>query len=423
MADTSHIDLASTLLGKTRIEDNPSRATNTVLYTGTATTDSADGSVTVDLDGDVVEADDAQDTSTGDEPAGVEIDTDADVRAGDIVAVAFSGKDNTARTMRVIGALGGGDRTRAEINTVSSEVSNVFTSLEQYNDYFQLSINTVNQDLTERIDSADANLANTNAALNEEINTRKSYMQFGETSGNPTLVLGSTDSKAKAALTNQELDFTYEDQIKASVGQDGMSMPKATISDSLQIGEWMWFPRSNGNLSLKWVGNGAENLLTGTQTFDGFYTANDVSLVNWTDDGTTYQGCKVLYTHAMATGATKDYNADVGIYTFSVWAKRDATDNDATESERTVSIYAVSDDGRLPQAVVDPASAVLFSDASKHGWARYSLTFNVTTAGILTPCVRKANQAELTSNLYIAGYMLERGAVAHVWASAPADSE
>ncbi|MGN0034650.1 MAG: hypothetical protein ACI364_02855, partial [Coriobacteriales bacterium] len=101
-------EVASALAGRGRMEVSGRSVTSIV--TGTATSDSADGSVMVDMGGNTVSGDGSQ---------SVPIATTASIKEGDTVQVALSGPDGTAKGTMVIGAAGGGDRMQGEIDAVS----------------------------------------------------------------------------------------------------------------------------------------------------------------------------------------------------------------------------------------------------------------------------------------------------------------
>lgn len=104
------VQLSQKLFGRTSRSDDEIK---TDVVVGTAKSDSKDGYVTVDIGGATLSADDSQ---------FVQIATTADIREGDQVEIALTGKSNTPRGALVTGAYGGGDRTRAEIDAMVSFV-------------------------------------------------------------------------------------------------------------------------------------------------------------------------------------------------------------------------------------------------------------------------------------------------------------
>lgn len=96
------LETARSLMGAMRMEKSESQSpTKTTTVTGVATSDSADGVVTVNLEGDSVTYDDVQE---------IEVNTTVRVKEGDSVMISLVGADGTAKTPTVIGIVGGGDR-------------------------------------------------------------------------------------------------------------------------------------------------------------------------------------------------------------------------------------------------------------------------------------------------------------------------
>jgi hypothetical protein len=108
------IEKAALLFGKgQQIKQGAAHSANVTTLTGTATGDSVDGIVTVDLGGMTISDEDMQ---------AIELPTTCDVREGDTVQVQVSGADGTAKNLLVTGVIAGGDRTRAEIAAAIMQV-------------------------------------------------------------------------------------------------------------------------------------------------------------------------------------------------------------------------------------------------------------------------------------------------------------
>lgn len=90
------------------------QSTNVHAATGVAHGDSSDGRVLVDMGGVSI---------TGDGSQYVSVPTMADVRDGDEVHVELVGADGTAKSMVVTGVVGGGDRTRVDVDNAVSDAS------------------------------------------------------------------------------------------------------------------------------------------------------------------------------------------------------------------------------------------------------------------------------------------------------------
>lgn len=102
-----NIEKAAVLLGKyAKPKQGAAHSANVTTLTGTATGDSVDGIVTVDLGGMTISDEDMQ---------AVELPTTCDVREGDTVQIQVSGADGTAKNLLVIGVIGGGDEQKKEI--------------------------------------------------------------------------------------------------------------------------------------------------------------------------------------------------------------------------------------------------------------------------------------------------------------------
>ena len=71
------------------------------------------------------------------------------------------------------------------------------------------------------------------------------------------LALGSSDSPAQMRLTNSQLQFLYQDEVMAHMGSDALHISNADVTSALTLGDWAVVPRSNGNLSVKWMGGEA----------------------------------------------------------------------------------------------------------------------------------------------------------------------
>ena len=97
-------------LDKTKSATN---STNVTMISGVAMSDSADGSVTVNLDGYTI--------SDKDEQA-VEIPTTVSVKEGDLVQISMVGADGTAKSMLVTGVIAGGDRMQEQIDSLVANV-------------------------------------------------------------------------------------------------------------------------------------------------------------------------------------------------------------------------------------------------------------------------------------------------------------
>lgn len=290
----SELDIAMALTGRRRAEDGSYGRELSTTVVGVATSDSSDGTVRVDLGGESVTQDDVQE---------VEVPTTVEVREGDQVRVTLDGVPGSGRRPTVTGVVGGGDRTRADVDNAVSDASqavdtagkaaddaatakqsadaamteakdakstatdaqdkaqqaqeqvvDVSTRLDQNTDNLTATIESKVALVQQDVDSNTNDVSELNKRLTSEIKTRRSFMRFSEESSDPTLTLGQTDSPAQVKLTNKQLQFLYLNTVVAYMSGDALLINNAKILQQLQLGGFAFVPRDNGNLAFKWVG-------------------------------------------------------------------------------------------------------------------------------------------------------------------------
>lgn len=276
----SELDIAMALTGRRRAEDGSYGRELSTTIVGVATSDSSDGSVRVDLGGESVTQDDVQE---------VEVPTTVEVREGDQVRVTLDGVPGSGRRPTVTGVVGGGDRTRTDVDNAVSDASQAVDTAGKAEDTAKdaksaatdaqtkvqeveervldvsARLDTNASDITATIDSkvalvrqgVDSNTSDVkdlNTRLTDEIKARQSFMRFSEESSDPTLTLGQTDSPAQVKLTNKQLQFLYLNTVVAYMSGDALLINNARVLQQLILGGFAFVPRENGNLALKWVG-------------------------------------------------------------------------------------------------------------------------------------------------------------------------
>lgn len=120
--------LASKLYGGNRLEVSASLASvSTDTYTAIATSDSADGSVSIVISDDVTQPDEWQDGDLTEADLGtsIEVPTTVAVKAGDRVLVTASGAE-TINTMVVTGVVGRGDEQQGQIDAATIAADDAF---------------------------------------------------------------------------------------------------------------------------------------------------------------------------------------------------------------------------------------------------------------------------------------------------------
>ena len=153
------VELANMLLGVESTKKAASKIKTSAIV-GTAHSDSHDGYVLVDLGGDVISVDGKQYVSLA---------TTSDVRAGDKVYVMLRGADGTAMGATVIGAAGGGDRTKgdiAEAKTIAQNAETKVNAVKATADTHESQIDAIQKDIEAYKKSATATYA-TKTEVNE----------------------------------------------------------------------------------------------------------------------------------------------------------------------------------------------------------------------------------------------------------------
>lgn len=115
-------ELAKILLGKKNNEGTNEKEKSSVMATGTATSNSSNGKVMVDMGGDTISYDDGQ---------SVEVDTNISVKAGDVVQVLLTGATGTSKYPVVIGVIGRGDEQNAEIQQAKTTAEKASEKAEE----------------------------------------------------------------------------------------------------------------------------------------------------------------------------------------------------------------------------------------------------------------------------------------------------
>nr|DAT75380.1 MAG TPA: Neck appendage protein [Caudoviricetes sp.] len=149
-----------------------------------------------------------------------------------------------------------------------------------------------------------------------------------------------------------------------------------------------------------------QNLFKGTKGFSGDWKN---MAAGWKKHSDKYQGCDVLFKNNSWNGIGQEFDAKIGeIYTFSLWMKSDWKND-------TVNFYA-NRNGSVEKGWGVPSET---SVAITNEWQRYSFTFKITADGFIFPRVERPNQ---NTNLYVAGFKLEKGSYATPYTEAPEET-
>lgn len=131
-------------------------------------------------------------------------------------------------------------------NTVQNQATDIANKVS--NDDYTGYVNAINKNLSDIQDSQQ----HLSDSVNNEIKLRESYIQFGQDESNPYMDMGNSSSPNKMRLTNTKLSFTSNNIEVASVSNDKMRISNAEVLQSLRIGNFVWQPRSDGHMALKY---------------------------------------------------------------------------------------------------------------------------------------------------------------------------
>lgn len=136
------------------------------------------------------------------------------------------------------------------INDLTNAVQNQATDIANKvsNDDYTGYVNATNKNLSDIQDSQQ----HLSDSVNNEIKLRESYIQFGQDASNPYMDMGNSSSPNKMRLTNTKLSFTSNNIEVASVSNDKMRISNAEVLQSFRIGNFVWQPRSDGHMALKY---------------------------------------------------------------------------------------------------------------------------------------------------------------------------
>lgn len=136
------------------------------------------------------------------------------------------------------------------MNDLTNAVRNQATDIagKVSNDDYTGYVNATNKNLYD-IRSSQQHLSD---SITNEISLRESYIQFGQDESNPYMDMGNSSSPNKMRLTNTKLAFTSNNIEVASVSNDKMRISNAEVLQSFRIGNFVWQPRSDGHMALKY---------------------------------------------------------------------------------------------------------------------------------------------------------------------------
>ncbi len=288
------LGIAASLVGMSRRAAARSAVGRTSTYAGTAVSDSANGTVTVEVNGMVTgsatevaeHADGATSPLTlpgepvegsvsvvladGSQAApkvagstvswdggkatvswrrevlgsGAELPTSPSVRSGDQVRVQV-----VNGVPMVVSVAGSGDRAKTAIEQTAKDISAEVSARTEHGE----KLDSRTSKLEKTADSFESRLS---ATESESGNTKafvESWMrQSMDASGNPVLTLGTSANSFAAQMSNSELAFLVNGQRQVWLGV-GSTHVRDLVTNKADIGDWRW-SETDGHLTLGYIG-------------------------------------------------------------------------------------------------------------------------------------------------------------------------
>lgn len=148
--------------------------------------------------------------------------------------------------------------TDANGNSMMTQTSNGWTfNMSSIEDTLNQATNNLNE-MSGEMDNIGDTIEKLKSLAND-LATKTAYIiMTTDDEGNPCIELGKEDNPFKVRITNTSVDFMDGSSKIAYVNNNALNIERAVIKDELQIGEgsgFVWKKRSNGNLSLRLVGD------------------------------------------------------------------------------------------------------------------------------------------------------------------------
>lgn len=132
-------------------------------------------------------------------------------------------------------------------------VSSVSTTIEQTKESVEIQFNQFNADLEAVANGTDAEF--------EEI---RKYIRFVDGS----ILLGQVGNELELKISNDRISFLQDDTEVAYFSDNKLYVTDGHFINALQIGDFAFIPRANGNLSFKWLDARNNGSIVGYATID-----------------------------------------------------------------------------------------------------------------------------------------------------------
>lgn len=133
--------------------------------------------------------------------------------------------------------------------TILSEYAKV-SELETLHEELSTSVTQTNEDFTFRFDAVNERITEENGEILRILEENAKYIRFV----NGNIILGEKGAALTTKYSNGRISFLYNDTVEvAYLSDQKLYITRAEILDSIEIGNFGFIPRANGNLSFKKV--------------------------------------------------------------------------------------------------------------------------------------------------------------------------
>ena len=147
------------------------------------------------------------------------------------------------------------------IEQVEGQIISTVQATYTTKDEFENEIATIGTQITQNQESVNFQFSQLNGSLADlnsfkgtagsQLETITKYIRFL----NGDIVLGGSDSKVQLKLENDRISFLDNNNEVMYITDEELSIMRAIIATQLTIGDFSWVPRSNGNVSFRYIGS------------------------------------------------------------------------------------------------------------------------------------------------------------------------
>lgn len=138
-------------------------------------------------------------------------------------------------------------------NEIKTEVSETYTSKSEFEEYKEMvstSFTQTNEEFKMTFTELVQSISNIDGTVNSNYEELIKYIRFVD----GTIILGEVDNPLILTLSNDRMSFLQNGVEVAYISDNRLYIYDGEFLNSLKIGRWVFVPRTNGNLSFKYVG-------------------------------------------------------------------------------------------------------------------------------------------------------------------------